>query len=199
MTDIPTASDIANLTGLLAPGIIILWVRSRFRDSTPPTISDKTISYAVVSIAYNAASYPLFHAEGWPSVPSWLWQLLLYFVAPLTVGIALAFFDQSERFYKLTESMGLRPVHHTPTAWDYTFRKRQPSYALVHLTDGSIVAGAWDDGSFASSTSGDRDIFISQMWHVEQDGTGWTMLDPPRSILICGGSIRLVEFIKGGS
>lgn len=198
MLNLPTASDIMTLTGLLAPGIVILWVRGRFRDTVPPKLADKTISYAVVSIAYNAASYPLFHADGGFSLPLWLWQLLLYFVVPLIVGIALVFFDQSERFYKLTEKMGLRPVHHTPTAWDYAFRKRPPSYALVHLSDGSTVAGAWVDGSFASSTAGDRDIFISQMWQLDENDA-WNAIDPPRSVLICGGAIRMVEFIQGGS
>ena len=198
MPDIPTASEITRLTGLLAPGIVILWVRGRFRDPSPPKLADKMTSYAVVSIAYNAASYPLFHAHGWVELPTWLWQLMLYFIVPLIVGVGLVFFDQSERFYEFTQRIGLRPVHHTPTAWDYTFRTREPSFALIHLTDGSEVAGAWIEGSFASSTSGDRDVFIAQMWKVEGDGS-WAVVDPPRSILICGGTIRMVEFIKGGS
>ncbi|MCW2412954.1 MULTISPECIES: DUF6338 family protein [unclassified Sphingobium] len=196
MPDIPSASEIAKLTGLLAPGIVILWVRSRFRDVSQPEIADKLISYALVSIAYSAASYPLFHAEGWIVLPAWLWQLLLYFVLPLIVGVLLVFFDQSERFYALATKAGLRPVHHTPTAWDYTFRRGSPAFVLVHLTDGSEIAGAWVEGSFASSTSGDRDVFINQMWTVT-DG-GWQVVDPPRSILICGGTISMVEFIQGG-
>lgn len=196
LPDIPSASEITNLTGLLAPGIVILWVRSRFRDTAPPKLADKMTSYAVVSIAYSAASYPLFHADGWLQVPSWLWQLLLYFIVPIIVGTMLAYFDQSERFYRFTASAGLRPVHHMPTAWDYTFRKREASYILVHMKDGSEVAGAWIDDSFASSTAGDRDVFISQMWKVEADA--WQVVDPPRSILICGGEIRMIEFIQGG-
>lgn len=197
MPDIPTASEITKLTGLLAPGIVILWVRSRFRDTAPPKLADRMTSYAVVSIAYNAASYPIFHAGVGPALSAWLWQLLLYFVIPLTVGVAMVFFDQSERFYSLTERMGLRPVHHTPTAWDYTFRNRPPSFALVHLIDGTEVAGAWLDGSFASSTAGDRDVYLVQMFKVGEDGN-WNEVVPPRSILICGGSIRMVEFIQGG-
>ena len=197
MSDLPTASEITKLTGLLAPGIVILWVRARFRDTLPSKLAEKMTSYAMVSIAYSAVFYPIFHADGWMELPPWLWQLCLYFVVPLMVGMALAFFDKSERFYEWTEKVGLRPVHHEPTAWDYTFRKRGPSFALVHLTDGSEVAGAWVEGSFASSTAGDRDILISQMWQIT-DGA-WTILDPPRSILICGGSVRMIEFIKGGN
>ena len=197
MLGIPTSDEITGLTGLLAPGIVILWVRSRFRDTNVPKLADRMTSYAVVSIAYSAASYPLFHADGWVHLPEWLWQVLLFFLLPLIVGVVLVFFDQSERFYDLTQRAGLRPVHHTPTAWDYTFRKRDPSFVLVHLSDGSEVAGAWVNGSFASSTAGDRDVFVSQMWKVEEGV--WQAVDPPRSILICGGAIRMIEFIQGGS
>ncbi len=154
------------------------------------------MNYAIISVAYTAVSYPLFHADGWLTLPSWLWQFSQYVLLPLLIGVALVFFDQSERFYKLTERMGLRPVHHTPTAWDFTFRNQKASFVLVHLTDGSEVAGAWTGGSFASSMAGDRDIYVDQMWTVE-DG-GWQSIDPPRSILICGGTIRMIEFIDGG-
>ncbi|WP_413061535.1 DUF6338 family protein [Sphingomonas carotinifaciens] len=198
MSDLPTVEEITSLTGLLAPGIIILWTRSRFRDTVPPNLADKVANYAIASIAYGAASYPVFYFNGGVELPSWLWQFLLTVALPLVVGIAFVFFDRSERFYELTERLGLRPVHHTPTAWDYTFRKREPSFALVHLNDGSEVAGAWIERSFASSTSGDRDIYLEQMFQIGEDGK-WSEVVPARSILICGGSIRMVEFIKGGS
>lgn len=197
MPDLPSASEITKLTSLLAPGLIILGVRYRFRDASPPGLSEKVFSYAIASVAYSAAANPIFHVHGGLPLPSWLWQLSFNILAPLIVGAFLAYVDQSEQFYRLTELAGLRPVHHTPTAWDFTFRKRTPTFVLVHLMDGSEVAGAWVDGSFASSTAADRDVYIDQMWRVE-DG-GWQLIDPPRSILICGGSIRMIEFIKGGS
>jgi hypothetical protein len=79
---------------------------------------------------------------------------------------------------------GPPPVHHTPTAWDRTFRGRSAAYVIVHLNDGSEVAGAWIENSFASSAANDRDIFIAQMWKNELGG--WKAVEPTRSILICG-------------
>lgn len=197
MADLPNADDVLKLAGVLAPGIVILWVRGRFKDVAPPKLTENLLSYAVVSVAYNAAAYPIFHAEEWIPLSLWFWQLALYFILPVVVGFALVFVDQSEKFYKWTAALGLMPVHHTATAWDYTFRKRPPSYVLVHLSDGSTVKGSWDDGSFASSASGDRDLFVSRMWKTTDDDS-WEIIEPARSILICGGSIRMVEFIEGG-
>ncbi|KTR82482.1 hypothetical protein NS277_13460 [Novosphingobium barchaimii] len=198
MAGLIAAKDITALAGILTPGIIILWLRGRFRDTAMPKISGKAISYSVVSIAYTAVVYPLFHATSGVSLPTWLWTVLLHLFLPVIVGFALAFFDNSELFYAWTERIGLRPVHHSPTAWDYTFRNKTESFAIVHLTDGSIVTGAWTGNSFASSTGSDRDILLAQLWTTGEDGS-WSIVDPPRSMLICGGAIRMVEFIQGGS
>lgn len=196
MSELPTADQIASLTTLLAPGIIILWTRSRFRDASPPQLSEKVYNYAIVSVAYNAAVYPLFDVSDGIKVPSILWHIAFSVCIPILFGSMLVYIDMKSVFYRIAERLKLRPVHHIPNAWDYTLRGMGPSYAIVHLADGSEIAGAWDNGSFASSTSGDRDVFISRMFKMQENK--WIELDPPRSILICGGSIRLIEFIEGG-
>ncbi|WP_210166306.1 hypothetical protein, partial [Shinella sp. DD12] len=61
--DIPSAAELTSLASLLSPGVIILWVRGRFKDTIPPKIGDQLISFALISVAYSAAVYPLFHAE----------------------------------------------------------------------------------------------------------------------------------------
>jgi len=198
MSDIPSVKDLTDLAGLLAPGIAILWVRGRFRDAVTPKFSEQLGSFAIISLAYNAVAYPLFHADQGICLPEWLWQFLFRFVVPIVVATMVVFFDRSEKFYKFTDWLGLRPVHHTPTAWDYTFRNREPSYVLVHLTDGATVAGTWHEGSFASHKADERDLLLGDLRQLNEHGT-WSEFDTPRSMLICGGSIRMVEFIKGGS
>lgn len=194
MSDLPSAEEISTITGILAPGIIILWVRSRFRDSVLPKMSEQALSYAIVSVTYNAAAYPFFHASIGISLPSWLWFALLNVFTPIIVGVAFVFADNSEKFYEICDRLGLRPVHHEPTAWDKTFRKRTPCYVIVHLTDGSTVYGAWVGQSFASTTSNDRDLYLDQVFNEK-----WDVVDSARSMLICNGSIRMVEFILGDS
>lgn len=197
MSDIPSSAELTSLASLLSPGVIILWVRNRFKDANQSKLTDQVISFALISVAYRAASYPLFHVQSGLNLPDWLWQFSLNFIVPLLVAAALVFFDQSQQFYKLTQKFGLRPTHHEPTAWDFAYRSRGPSYLLVHLNDGSTVAGVWVEGSFASSTPGDRDLLVSQLWTVDPSGS-WQCVNPPRAMLICGGSIRMVEFIEGG-
>jgi len=197
VADIPSAAELIALASLLSPGVIILWVRGRFKDANPPKVTEQIINFVLISVAYSAAVYPLFHAHNGVHLAQWLWQFLLNFLVPLIIATIVVFFDRSEQFYRLTAGLGLRPTHHEPTAWDYAYRNREPSYLLVHLTDGSSVAGVWAEGSFASSTAGDRDLLVSQLWKIEDDQS-WSLVEPTRSMLICGGSIRMVEFIAGG-
>lgn len=197
MASLPSASELTALASLLSPGFVILWVRGRFRNALQPKLADQTISFAMVSVAYQAAINPLFHADGGVPLPSWLWHFLLGMGAPLMIAVMIVFLDRSELFYRITDYLGLRLSHHEPTAWDYAFRNRHPSYILVHLNDGSTVAGIWAEGAFASSTAGDRDLLIADVWKVEEGGR-WQEVVPSRSMIICGGNIRLVEFIDGG-
>ena len=197
VASLPSASELTALASLLSPGFVILWVRGRFRNTLQPKLADQTISFALVSVAYQAAVYPLFHAESGVQLPNWIWQFLLSMGVPLVIAVMIVFLDRSELFYKLTDRVGLRLSHHEPTAWDYAFRNRHPSYILVHLNDGSTVAGTWAEGAFASSIGGDRDLLIASVWKVGE-GKEWEQVLPSRSMLICGGSIRLVEFIDGG-
>ena len=123
MPEFLTAAEITDLGGLLAPGIVITWIRGRFNSAAQPEISKMFFSYAIVSVAYNAVAYPIFHDSSGLQLSGWLWASLFRFLVPLIVAAALVLFDRSEKFYKWTEKIGLRPVHHTPTAWEYTFPK----------------------------------------------------------------------------
>jgi hypothetical protein len=198
MADIPQAKDLVELAGILAPGLIILGIRSRFRDGTPADLKDKTINYGAVSVAYLAVSYPIFHADTWVQMPLWLWQLSLYFVWPFVIGVLVVYADNSEWFYKACKRLGLKPSHHIPAAWDYAFSNlRRGTYVLVRLNDGKEVAGLMGTKSFASSAREERDLLIQEVWKVPETGA-WERLIPPRAVLLCGRDIRFVEFFHRG-
>lgn len=193
----PSAEEINALASILAPGIVILWIRGRFRGSTDSQVGERLLRYALVSIAYNAIATPIFRAPNGVALDSWAWSLLFYFIVPTVVGLAIAFFDRSEVFYKVAAKLGFSPLHHSPTAWEYAFANRRPSYVLVHLKNGSKIAGEWADGAFASHVPGERDILLERLWTNDEDEETWTPIEPKRSALICQGDIQIVEFIEG--
>ncbi len=193
MGNLPSASEVTGLAGLLAPGLIILAIRARFKDGAVPELRDQVLGYCVVSVAYYAAAYPIFHASSGLLIAPWLWQLLQYFVVPIIVAFAVVVFDQSETFYEACKKLGLRLSHHIPAAWDYAFSGMiKGTYVLVKLQDGTQYAGLMGKRSFASSASSERDLFIEEVWSVEQQGV-WKVVEPRRGVLLCGRDIRWIE------
>ncbi|MFN3677770.1 MAG: DUF6338 family protein [Sphingomonas pseudosanguinis] len=198
MADLPSAGDVTALVSLLAPGLVILGVRSRFTTANAPDIKDKVIAYAVASTAYVAAVSPLFHVNGGISLPTWLWSFLQYFLVPLCIGVAAAYIHQWNWMYRLAKCVRLRVTHHMPAAWDYAFeRMHKGTYVLVRLTDGTQFAGLMGPESFASSAREERDLLIEQVWKVGKDGKEWTPVTPTRSVLLCGKDIRFIEIFRG--
>lgn len=196
MADLPSAANIKELVSLFAPGMILLWARSRVKAGPTPELQERLIGYAAASTAYFAAISPLFYIENATKLPSWLWTVLHYALVPLIIGWALAYISQNEWEYKIARFLKLNFSHHIPAAWDYTFSQMPgTTYLLVTLKDGAQVGGLMDTSSFASSSKDERDLLIEEVWTVEQNE--WKRAVPPRSVLLCGGDITYIEIFKG--
>lgn len=196
MPELPNASEIMRLVGLLAPGLIILAIRGRFKGGAVPSFQDQVIAYAVTSAAYYAAAFPIFHAHNGVQIWEWAWQLLQYFALPCLVGMLVVFIDQSELFYRICKRLRLRLTHHMPAAWDYAFsRMIQGTYVLVKLRDGTLYAGLMGKHSFASTATEERDLYLEEVWSIEDKGP-WKRTTPKRSVLLCGRDITWVEIFE---
>jgi hypothetical protein len=66
---------------------------------------------------------------------------------------------------------------------------------LVTLADGSTVAGIFSARSFASSDAAERDLFLEQLYRVEDDGP-WQPVPMNRGVWIRGEAIRAIEFLQ---
>lgn len=195
MAELPSSSEIARLAAVLAPGIVILGIRSRFREGPPVELKDSLVAYAVTSAAYYAVAFPLFHADGGLILWAWLWRLLQFFALPVLIGFGVVAFDQRGWLYKIAKRLNLRLTHHIPAAWDYAFSSlRTGTYVLVKLTDGTQYAGKMGKQSFEA----ERDLYIEEVWSVPEQGS-WTIVQPKRSVLLCGKDIRWVEVFERSS
>lgn len=183
---------------LLAPGLVILSIRARFKEGAVPALKDRLVSYAVASIAYYAAVAPLFYFKSGITLPSWLWASLHYFLVPCATASVIVVFDQREWFYRIADYFGLRLAHHIPAAWDYAFSKlNRGTFVWIKLNNGTEYAGKMGRHSFASSSTSERDLYLEEVWQINGDGEPWTRLEPPRSVLLCGKDIQRVEIFGG--
>ncbi|MXO66232.1 DUF6338 family protein [Altericroceibacterium endophyticum] len=198
MPDLPSAEEVTNLAMLLAPGLIILGVRARFKDGNTPNLKEKFASYAVTSTAYYSIIAPLFYVNSGLLLPNWLWTIFHYFLAPSATALIIVFIDQKEWFYKIANHFGFRLAHHIPSAWDYAFsRLDSGTFIWIKLSNGTEYAGKMGEFSCASSNNSERDIYLEEVWTINEGKDPWTELFPKRGVLLCGKDIQRVEFFKG--
>jgi Family of unknown function (DUF6338) len=199
MGDLGDPSKIPALLALLAPGFIILWVRSRVVEGPTVEFSQQLFHFALVSAAYYGLIGPLFHVSRGLALPAWAWSILFYFAVPAALAYGIGLITKRGLEYAITERLGIRFLNRIPTAWDYRFGEvDEATFVLATLKDGTTIGGRMAFGSYAASAKDGRDLYIAEIWRLpDTEGGDWIPVMPRRGALICGDEIRYVEFSGG--
>jgi len=179
----------------IVPGFVfnsarIQFITGRDRKTELPII--RYLSYSAVNYAvFSAPIYFFVTADlplGWKAA-GWTCVIL---IGPTLLGVLAGVSNQKDWLFDLLQWAGLNPVHGVPTAWDWKLA-RSPSgaWVLATLKDGSEVAGYFGKRSFASSEPDERDLYLEQLYEVDDTGQ-WTRSD--QGVLIAAGEIMTVEF-----
>jgi hypothetical protein len=176
------------------PGIIALFVRAQFLTGRMPPAADGILAYVTVSLVYHALAFPLapkvYGASPLNGSWSWTWPLFV-FVIPTILGVLLGLSAQHGWMSRLLTKLRLMTTHPIGCAWDWKFGGISECWVLVILKNGIRWGGRLGDRSFISSVPTERDIFLQQVYEVDDEGK-WT----PRTsgVWIAHGEIQSVEF-----
>jgi Family of unknown function (DUF6338) len=185
----------------VVPGYIFLAFRNQFVAGQDRLGTEQLLAF----VTYSALNFAVFgwinlvvvphEAAQWLRISVWMLTLL---VGPALLGFVSGVCTQKEFGSRLYSFFGLNSVHPTARSWDWIFHRVHPCFVLVTLKDGSQCAGYWGVNaagtqSFASSDPKERDLYISQMFEISDDGP-WHRTQ--KSIFIAAGEIRTVEFIQ---
>ena len=194
MPDWTTLDNLHLIIGFLAPGLIVLFVRSQF--VTGRIASNLgVVPYVIVSVVYYALAYPFvdvvlsIHERGFWKVLGWF---SLIFVGPAALGLLLGVNIEKDLFRRILQRCGLNLVHAIPTAWEWKFRAMPPQWVLVTLKDGTRFAGYCGTKSFMSSDPTERDMYIEQIYDLDCDDK-WVNVGG-KEVLIATGEIQTIEF-----
>jgi len=83
-----------------------------------------------------------------------------------------------------------------PKAWDYFFHKKEPCFVLIHLKDGKVIGGFYGDNSFASSYPEENDIYLEEIWKINERGAFADKIDRTNGLLVNKDAIEYIEFFK---
>lgn len=182
-------------TGLLVPGLIILFVRSQFVTDRRPSHAAVLLNYLTVSLVYYAIAFPFLDVGRLlyehKSDDALFWFAFI-FGGPVLLGLVLGINVQKNLLLRFLKWVGLNPVHAIPTAWDWKFGNMGEQWVLVTLKDDTRFVGFCGQGSFISSDPTERDIYIEQVYDIDdEDNWSWP---GQKSILVAPGEVRTIEF-----
>ena len=180
---------------LFVPGLVVLFVRSQFVTGAKFSHSAAWLPYLAISVIYYALAFPLIEfvvAIDEPVYGKILVWFSLVFAGPAVLGLVLGINIQENLFRRLLQRCGLNPVHVIPTAWDWKFGNMTEQWVLVTLKDGTRFAGFCGSDSFMSSDPAERDIYIQQVYDVDDDNN-WSS-SGEKALLITADEVQTVEF-----
>jgi len=83
-----------------------------------------------------------------------------------------------------------------PKPWDYIFLKREPFWIIIHLKNGGRVGGIYDNDSFASLSPIEEQIYLQEVWELDEFGKFIEPIKRSRGILIMREEISSIELFQ---
>jgi len=78
--------------------------------------------------------------------------------------------------------------------WDLKFGDGGPAWVTVHLTDGRLIGGVYQEKSFVSSYPAEEQIYLEQVWKLDEKGKFLEPITGSKGIIILNSEIAAVEF-----
>jgi hypothetical protein len=197
MPDFKGPQNFYLILAFIVPGLVAVYVRSRFISGRAPTHTDNILSYLTLSLVYYAIALPfvepaLYLERPWTTrVACWLG---LTIAGPSAFGLFLGAAAQKGWGRWAARKIGLTAIHVMPTAWDWRFSTTPGAgmFMMVTLNNDEQVAGFFGKHSFASSDSGERDLFLEEEYNIGEDGQ-WAARPETVGIFIPGKEIKYIE------
>lgn len=148
-------------------------------------------------------------ARGGP-VSGWVWVLCVgYVLVPFTLGRVTALGHRyRDRPATRWQRLLVRVVSTytdtapSPRAWDYLFTGRnRPGWIVLHLIDGSHLAGVWNDSYASGYPEEAKDLFLSDQVALTDDGqfeidTDGLPVSLQKSLLISWDQVHHLDFYE---
>ena len=113
----------------------------------------------------------------------------VFIVIPALSAILLKMFLYS-RFLKG------KIIHPSPKGWDYFFGLRKACFMLVHLKSKNTIGGLFKGSSFASSFPASEDIYLEEIWRINEKGEFIEKLPQTAGLLVNTQNIEYIELYK---
>jgi hypothetical protein len=179
-----TNVNIELLILFVAPGFISLKVWGLLNRNPRFRLSESLIE-AVIYSSWNAVIF-LGLFDILKQVNQILAYVAVFIILPIIWPVVFYFISKI-RFFR---------TRLTPTSWDHVFNVIEDCFILLHLKNGQMVGGLYSGNSFASSYPEKEDLYLSQLWKVDEQGVFKEPVENSGGLLVNFEEIHFIEFFK---
>lgn len=168
--------------------LIIPGERRDFSKSLLEVLGYSSLNYA----AFSWLIFLIYSRKLYQNHTNWflLSLIIVLFIAPaIWPFIFVTLFNKCKFLSKFI-------IHPIPKAWDYIFGKRESFWVIVHLKDGRRIGGKYDTNSFVSSYPAEEQIYLEEVWKLDEKGKFIEPIERTKGILILGREISMIEFFE---
>jgi hypothetical protein len=88
----------------------------------------------------------------------------------------------------------------TPTSWDHYFNEGEDCFVLIHMKDNEeMIGGLFSGKSFASSYPEKEDLYLEELWKVDENGKFMEKVESTNGLLVNFDEIKYIEFFRLGT
>jgi len=178
------------IPGFISIKIYDLLIPSERRDFSVTFI--EAIGYSAINFGLLSWLILIIHSNNFYSVHrTWyvIFLVVILFIFPALLPII---FKALLSWKPITKHV----IHPIPKPWDYVFGKGESYWIIIHLKNGKMVGGVYDEQSFASSFPAEEQIYLEKVWKINEEGVFLEQIDRSEGIIVTRDEISSVEFFK---
>jgi hypothetical protein len=179
-----TKENIEMLILFVAPGFISLKVWGLIHSNLRFRISESLIE-AVIYSSWNAVFF-----LGLFEVLNKINPILAYAVVFICLPVIWPI------LFNLVAKIPYFRARLTPTSWDHVFNEREDCFILLHLKNGQMLGGLYSGNSFASSYPEKEDLYLSQLWKIDEEGAFREPIKNSGGLLVNFEEVSFIEIFK---
>lgn len=178
------------IPGFISIKVYDLLIPSARRDFSKSLI--EVIGYSSLNFAALSWLIILIHSGDFYAHHKACYFTLLFFVMFIAPALWPVLFLKLSSWRPIAKHV----IHPIDKPWDYVFAKKEVFWVIVHLKDGRRIGGRFDTDSFASSYPAEEQIYLEEVWKLDEGGRFVEPIERSRGILILGKEILSVEFFE---
>ncbi|MCX2781528.1 DUF6338 family protein [Microbulbifer thermotolerans] len=180
------------IPGFVAIKAYELFFPSQRMDSSKQVVD--AVAYSCFN--YSVLIWPIYLVEHYDLQSKYpfaygAFYFFVFFIAPVFWVYLWKKIRQTEYFQKLVP-------HPTQKPWDFVFGQRKAYWVIVNLKNGEKVAGMYGPNSFASSAPADEQIYLEQLWVLNEDDGFERPAEQTAGVIILSSEIKSIELIHSG-